>query len=50
MKHFLQFRDFGRDEFEHLFRRTRVIKERFKNYVAYQPLVDRMLAMVFEKT
>ncbi|HET6265649.1 MAG TPA: ornithine carbamoyltransferase, partial [Usitatibacter sp.] len=47
---FLQFRDFGRDEFEHLFRRTRVIKERFKNYVAYQPLVDRMLAMVFEKT
>jgi ornithine carbamoyltransferase len=27
-----------------------VIKERFKNYVAYQPLVDRMLAMVFEKS
>ena len=50
MKHFLQFRDFDRDEFEHLFRRTRVIKERFKNYVAYHPLVDRMLAMVFEKS
>ena len=50
MKHFLQFRDFGREEFEHLFRRTRVIKDRFKNYVAYQPLVDRMLAMVFEKS
>ncbi len=50
MKHFLQFRDLGRDEFEHLFRRTRVIKDRFKNYVAYQPLVDRMLAMVFEKS
>jgi len=50
VKHFLQFRDFGREEFEHLFRRTRVIKERFKNYVAYQPLVDRMLAMVFEKS
>ena len=50
MKHFLQFRDFSRDEFEHLFRRTRVIKDRFKNYVAYQPLVDRMLAMVFEKS
>ena len=50
MKHFLQFRDFDRGEFEHLFRRTRVIKERFKNYVAYQPLVDRMLAMVFEKS
>lgn len=50
MKHFLQFRDFEREEFEHLFTRTRVIKERFKNYVAYQPLVDRMLAMVFEKS
>ncbi len=50
MKHFLQFRDFEREEFEHLFRRTRLIKERFKNYIAYQPLVDRMLAMVFEKS
>ncbi len=50
MKHFLQLTDLGRDEIEHLFRRTRVIKDRFKNYVAYQPLVDRMLAMVFEKS
>jgi len=50
VKHFLQLTDFGRDEFEHLFARTRIIKERFKNYVAYQPLADRMLAMVFEKS
>ena len=50
MKHFLQLRDLERDEFEHLFRRTRIIKERFKGYVAYQPLADRMLAMVFEKS
>ena len=50
MKHFLQFNDFSRDEFEHLFDRTRVIKQRFKNYIPYQPLVDRMLAMVFEKS
>jgi ornithine carbamoyltransferase len=50
VKHFLQFRDFDRAEFEHLFSRTRILKERFKNYVAYQPLVDRMLAMVFEKS
>jgi ornithine carbamoyltransferase len=50
VKHFLQLSDLQRDEFEHLFRRTRTLKERFKNYVAYQPLVDRMLAMVFEKT
>jgi ornithine carbamoyltransferase len=50
MRHFLQLRDLARDELEHLFGRTKVIKERFKNYVAYQPLVDRMLAMVFEKS
>jgi ornithine carbamoyltransferase len=50
VKHFLQLADFERGEFEHLFERTRIIKDRFKNYVAYQPLVDRMLAMVFEKS
>ena len=50
MKHFLQFRDLERAEFEHLFRRTKIIKDRFKQYVTYQPLVDRMLAMVFEKS
>ncbi|HEX7606504.1 MAG TPA: ornithine carbamoyltransferase, partial [Usitatibacter sp.] len=50
MKHFLQLRDFEPAEYEHLFERTRVIKDRFKNYVVYQPLVDRMLAMVFEKS
>ena len=50
MKQFLQLRDLDREEIQHLFARTKVIKERFKNYVAYQPLVDRMLAMVFEKS
>jgi ornithine carbamoyltransferase len=47
--HFLQFSDFSRDEFEHLFERTRWIKQRFKRYELYQPLRDRTLAMVFEK-
>jgi ornithine carbamoyltransferase len=50
VKHFLQFRDLERGELEHIFARTKLIKERFKNYIAYQPLADRMLAMVFEKT
>ena len=50
MKHFLQFKDFSLAEFEHLFERTRVIKQRFKSYVPYQPLADRMLALVFEKS
>jgi ornithine carbamoyltransferase len=48
-RHFLQFRDFSRDELEHLFERTRWIKDRFKRYELYQPLRDRTLAMVFEK-
>ena len=48
-KHFLQFKDFSREEFLHLFARTRWIKDRFKRYEIYQPLRDRTLAMVFEK-
>jgi ornithine carbamoyltransferase len=50
VKHFLQFTDFSRDEFEHLLDRSRILKHRFKNYIPYQPLTDRMLAMVFEKS
>jgi ornithine carbamoyltransferase len=48
-KHFLQFGDFTHDELDHLFARTRWIKDRFKRYELYQPLRDRTLAMVFEK-
>ena len=49
VRHFLQFKDFAREEFEHLFERTRWIKDMFKRYEPYQPLRDRTLAMVFEK-
>ena len=49
VKHFLQFSDFSRDEIEYVFARTAWIKTRFKRYEAYRPLVDRTLAMVFEK-
>jgi len=49
VRHFLQFRDFSREEYEYLFERTRWIKDMFKRYVPYQPLRDRTLAMVFEK-
>jgi ornithine carbamoyltransferase len=48
-KHFLQFRDLTRDEFEHVFERTRWIKAKFKRYEQYRPLVDRTLVMIFEK-
>ena len=49
MKHYLQFKDFTLDEYEYVFARTKWIKTQFKQYVTYQPLTDRMLAMVFEK-
>ncbi len=49
-KHFLQCKDFTQDEYAYVFLRTRWIKERFKRYELYQPLRDRTLAMVFEKS
>jgi ornithine carbamoyltransferase len=49
LKHYLQFRDFRAEEYAYLFERSREIKKRFKNYEKYTPLVDRTLAMIFEK-
>ncbi|HKB63716.1 MAG TPA: ornithine carbamoyltransferase [Burkholderiales bacterium] len=48
-RHYLQFRDFSREEYEYLFARTRWIKDKFKRYERYWPLEDRTLAMIFEK-
>ncbi len=49
IKHFLQFKDFSRDELDHVFDRAKVIKDRFKRYEPYHPLADRSLVMIFEK-
>jgi ornithine carbamoyltransferase len=49
MKHYLQFKDLRSEEYTYLLERARIIKTRFKNYERYQPLVDRTLAMIFEK-
>ena len=49
VRHFLQFKDFTRDEYDYLFERTRWIKEQFKSYKRYWPLSDRTLVMIFEK-
>ena len=49
VRHFLQFKDFSLDELEHVFARTRWIKDKFKRYERYWPLEDRTLAMIFEK-
>ena len=49
IKHFLQFKDFTRDEIEYVFARTGWIKNQFKSYQKYWPLSDRTLVMIFEK-
>ena len=49
IRHYLQFKDFRAEEYAYLFERAAIIKKRFKNYEKYQPLVDRTLAMIFEK-
>ncbi len=49
IKHYLQFKDLRAEEYGYLFERTATIKKRFKNYEKYTPLVDRTLAMIFEK-
>jgi len=48
-RHYLQFKDFSREEYAHLFERTRWIKDKFKSYEPYHPLFDRTLVMIFEK-
>jgi ornithine carbamoyltransferase len=48
-RHYLQFRDFSQGEYAYLFERSRWIKDRFKRYEQYWPLVDRTLVMIFEK-
>jgi ornithine carbamoyltransferase len=49
IRHYLQFKDFRAEEYAYLFERMAAIKKRFKNYEKYTPLVDRTLAMIFEK-
>ena len=49
MKHYLQFTDLSADDYAYLFARAALIKKKFKAYERHQPLVDRTLAMIFEK-
>jgi len=49
IKHYLQFTDFNASQYAYLFDRASVIKKKFKAYEKHQPLVDRTLAMIFEK-
>jgi ornithine carbamoyltransferase len=49
LRHYLQFNDLNAAEIAYLFTLTAEIKTKFKTYVRYQPLLDRTLAMIFEK-
>ena len=49
VKHYLQFSDLNAEEYAYLFERTACIKKKFKAYEKHQPLVDRTMAMIFEK-
>ncbi len=49
-KHFLQFKDFNRDEIEHIFERSRILKARWKGGELYQPLKGKVMGMIFEKS
>jgi ornithine carbamoyltransferase len=48
-RHFLQLKDFSREELDYVFERSSAIKARFKAYQRYWPLQDRTLVMIFEK-
>ncbi len=49
IKHYLQFKDFTREEYEYVFARAKWIKDKFKRYEPHHPLFDRTLVMIFEK-
>ncbi|MBV5299670.1 MAG: ornithine carbamoyltransferase [Rhodoferax sp.] len=49
VRHYLQFSDLSASEYQYLLRRAAFIKAKFKTFTRHQPLVDRTLAMIFEK-
>ncbi len=49
VRHYLQFSDLSADEYAYLLDRAAFIKAKFKTFTRHQPLVDRTLAMIFEK-
>ncbi len=49
VRHYLQFSDFTADEYGYLLARAAFIKAKFKTFTRHQSLLDRTLAMIFEK-
>ncbi|MDR1311691.1 MAG: ornithine carbamoyltransferase, partial [Burkholderiaceae bacterium] len=50
IRHYLQFADLSLAEYERLLAHAATIKRKFKQYERYQPLLDRTLVMIFEKS
>jgi ornithine carbamoyltransferase len=50
VRHYLQFSDFTADEYAYLLKRSKILKDKFKQYETWHPLHDRTLAMIFEKS
>jgi ornithine carbamoyltransferase len=50
IKHYLRFDDLSAQEYQYLFKRSAQLKSKFKAYQTWQPLHDRTLAMIFEKS
>nr|MBP8088254.1 ornithine carbamoyltransferase [Polaromonas sp.] len=48
-RHYLQFSDCTAAEYAYLFERAAIIKKKFKAYEKHHPLIDRTMAMIFEK-
>jgi len=49
VRHYLQFSDLTADEYAYVLERAAFIKAKFKTFTRHQTLVDRTLAMIFEK-
>jgi ornithine carbamoyltransferase len=49
LRHYLQFSDLSAEEYAYVFERAALIKRKFKSYDKHHSLVDRTLAMIFEK-
>lgn len=49
VRHYLQFSDLNHDEYRHIFERSKVLKRRREAGELYQPLVGKVMSMVFEK-
>ena len=49
VRHYLQFSDLNRDDYQYLFQRAQVLKRRHGAGELYRPLVGKVMSMVFEK-